>query len=206
MKKLCFYEIDQDYINFLKKFDGKIPNIAYQTHDKFICGVLFEVEGKKYYAPISSFTKQQRTNILIRNSAGQVTSSIRLSFMFPVPDDKVHIKDFSKEDAYYRRLLLEEYSYCKKHAHKIADRAQYIYHAAVTGQDPVIQKNSCNFKKLESAYEMYINDPSRSHSQSRVPMKDRFAMAKEAAAQRNADRAASAPTPRPPKKDDPSLE
>ena len=40
----------------------------------------------------------------------------------------------------------------------------------------------------------------------RVPMKDRFAMAKETAAQRNAERAGSVPGPVAPKKDDPSLE
>ena len=40
----------------------------------------------------------------------------------------------------------------------------------------------------------------------RIPMKDRFAMAKETAAQRDTERAGSAPTPKPPKKDDPSLE
>ena len=55
-----------------------------------------------------------------------------------------------------------------------------------------------------SAYaaESFLKNESDLH----LPMKDRFAMAKETAAQRDTERAGSAPTPKPPKKDDPSLE
>ena len=116
---LKFYDVDKDYVAFLKEHESKVPNISYTAHDKFICGVVLEIDGRKYYAPISSFSKPQRTNILLKNSVGRVTSSIRLSFMFPVPDDKIAPKDFSLEESPYRRLLMDEYKYCNDHEAKI---------------------------------------------------------------------------------------
>lgn len=153
---LKFYDVDKSYIEFLKTTEAKIPNISYDTHDKFICGVVLRINGKKYYAPISSFNKPQRTNILLKNNKGRVTSSIRLSFMFPVPDSALSEKDFSKENLKYRRLLMEEYQYCNKHELQIIDKAQYIYQKVVCDADPLMVKNCCNFEKLENAYEQYI--------------------------------------------------
>lgn len=127
MEKLKFYEVDKTYVAYLKRFDSKIPNISYDKHDKFICGVLLNINEMNYYAPISSFNRQQRTNILIKNRKGEVTSSIRLSFMFPVPDDQVKVLDFSKEEGFYKYLLMEENAFCNRHADEIRSKAEYIY-------------------------------------------------------------------------------
>lgn len=153
---LKFYEVDKDYIRYLKGYEGKIPNIAYDHHDKFICGILFTINGMNYYAPISSFTKRQRTNVLIKNGKGKVTSSIRLSFMFPVPPDKVAVKDFAKEAPAYRRLLMEEAKYCNRHMAEIIDKAQYIYEAVTEKHNQMMCENCCDFKTLEKAYAIFI--------------------------------------------------
>lgn len=152
-----FYEVDKKYIDYLKKTDRKVPNISYNKHDKFMCGVVLNIEGRKYYAPVSSFAKRQRTNVLIKNNAGKVTSSIRFSFMFPVPDDKITEKDFSQEsDITYRRLMMEEYKYCNQHEDEILDKAQYIYKSVTQDKNPLMIKNCCNFTKLEAAYDRYV--------------------------------------------------
>lgn len=42
--KLKFYEVDSEYIEFLRKNgDEKIPNIAYEKHKKFFCGILLTI-------------------------------------------------------------------------------------------------------------------------------------------------------------------
>ncbi len=56
---LKFYDIDKEYINFLKTFDKQVPNIAYSSNNKFVCGIVLEVNGIKYYAPISHKTDKQ---------------------------------------------------------------------------------------------------------------------------------------------------
>ena len=170
---LKFYDIDTDYISFLKKYESKIPNISYDKYDKFVCGIVLSINGKEYYAPISSFTKPQRTNILLKNSSGRVTSSIRLSFMFPVPHEKLAEKDFSKEDLRYRRLLMEEYRYCNAHEAEILDKAKYVYECVTCDHNPLMRKNCCNFEKLESAYEIYLK---QEHEQVRTREPEEFEM------------------------------
>ena len=158
MDKFKFYEVDKDYVAFLKTKDDKIPDISYTTNDKFICGVLFEINDMKYYAPVSSFNKAQKSNILIKSSKGRITSSIRFSFMFPVPDEMLQVKDFSKEKDHYKRLLLEELTYCNKNAEKIINKAKYIYRVVTEEKNELMQTNCCNFKSLEKACIEYCKD------------------------------------------------
>ncbi|WP_020072494.1 type III toxin-antitoxin system ToxN/AbiQ family toxin [Faecalispora sporosphaeroides] len=156
MSKFKFYEVDKEYVKFLQKHEGKIPNISYDTNDKFVCGVLFDINGMKYFAPVSSFTKQQKTNILIKSASGKIISSVRLSFMFPIPDQLVRVKDFSKEEYRYKRLLMEELDFCNKNSHKIVKKALYIYQTVKDGSDALLKKNCCDFDRLESVYTQYL--------------------------------------------------
>lgn len=156
MSKFKFYEVDKEYVKFLQKHEGKIPNISYDTNDKFVCGVLFDINGIKYFAPVSSFTKQQKTNVLIKSASGKIISSVRLSFMFPIPDQLVRVKDFSREENRYKRLLMEELDFCNKNSHKIVKKALYIYQAVKDGSDALLKKNCCNFDRLESVYTQYF--------------------------------------------------
>lgn len=205
MSKLQFYEVNKDYITFLKQYDPKIPDIEYAgNHNKFICGVLFEINGRSYFAPISSFTKQQKTNFLIKNRRGRITSSIRFSFMFPAPASQVWVKDFSKEEPTYRRLLQEEYAFCNKNKEKIINLATYIYHAAISGSDPIIQKNCCKYIEVEKAHDLFLkqlsvakNHPMSGKGQTHPSLSDRLAAAKAEAARRNTQKAG----PQPPEQD-----
>ena len=93
-KQLNFYQIDANYITYLLKFDSRVPKVEYSAvnaHEKFLCGIVLNVHSHEYFAPISSFRTPQRTNIIIRDDNGKVVSSIRFSFMIPVPHDVVSI-------------------------------------------------------------------------------------------------------------------
>lgn len=185
MSKFKFYEVDKEYIKFLQKHERKIPNISYETNDKFVCGVLFDINGMKYFAPISSFTKQQKTNVLIKSASGKVISSVRLSFMFPIPEQLVRVKDFSKEEYRYKRLLMEELDFCNKNSHKIVKKALYIYQTVKDGSDALLKKNCCDFDRLESVYTQYlqqINFPEAQQVES-GSIAERFEKAKTKAAQ-----------------------
>jgi len=42
--KLKFYEVDSEYIKYLKENgDNKIPNIEYEKHKKFFCGITLTI-------------------------------------------------------------------------------------------------------------------------------------------------------------------
>ena len=159
-KQLDFYEVSADYISYLLSFDSKVPNVDYSKqsrHDKFLCGIVLTINGHTYFAPISSFAAAQRTNMLIKNEQGKAISSIRFSFMIPVPMGMATRKIIKDEPSpEYRRLLDLELQFCRKHSKTIYRLAKHIYNTVVNKKDEIMAKNCCDFKKLESACAGYI--------------------------------------------------
>lgn len=109
--KLRFYEVEENYISYLKKFDEKIPDIIYDKFNKFVCGIVLTIGHFNYFAPVTSFKQQQRTNILILDK-GRPISSIRFCFMFPAPEEVIKLKDFISLPTRYRDLLNAEIKFC----------------------------------------------------------------------------------------------
>jgi protein AbiQ len=116
-----FYDIDKEYVKFLKTIDKQVPNIEYDSNNKFVCGVVLNVDGIKYYAPISHNKQKQQTSLQIFDKE-KVISTIRFSFMIPAFDAVLTAKDFgeiAKTDPKYASLLQAEYSYCSSHIEQI---------------------------------------------------------------------------------------
>ena len=155
-----FYEVSTDYISYLTKFDSRVPRVDYSAtggHEKFLCGIVLSISVYNYFAPISSFTTQQRTNFIIKNEEDKPISSIRFSFMIPLPHGTFTIKKIQDEQSpAYRRLLNWELDYCNKNAKAIFRTAKYIYNSVVVKKDPLMIKNCCNFNALEVACTVYI--------------------------------------------------
>ena len=158
MEKLKFYEIKETYINYLKIYDEKIPNVKYSTNDKFLCGILFKINDNSYYAPISSFTQKQRTNLIIRDIDNKALSSIRFSFMLPVPDnllsEVMSIKDFNKENSKNKIFLNKELKFLNKNFNNVITKAKEIYNKMNNKQKPFVDV-CCNYKLLESIASKY---------------------------------------------------
>lgn len=151
---LFFYDVDNEYINYLKQFDEKIPNLNYDKNNKFVCGIVLSINNCDYYAPISSNKNIFKTSFPIFDK-DKVVSTIRFSFMFPIPKNCCSIKDFKKEDILYRRLLHKELVYCRKHINQINKKAIFVYDSVVNRHKPNMMKNCCDFKLLEQAYLEY---------------------------------------------------
>ena len=100
---LKFYDIDENYIQFLKTIDRQVPDVKYDSNNKFLCGVVLEINRVKYYAPISHKTDKQQTNLQIFDN-GVPISTIRFSFMIPAFDEVLtyqNFKDIAKIDPNY---------------------------------------------------------------------------------------------------------
>ncbi len=88
---LKFYEVDSEYIKYLRvNGDQKIPNIEYEKHKKFFCGIVLTINNFNYFAPVSSYNKKVHTSFLIMDKDRETKklkaiSSLRFSFMFPCP-------------------------------------------------------------------------------------------------------------------------
>ena len=156
---LDFYEVSAEYISYLAQFDSRVPRVDYSAtgrHEKFLCGIVLSVGGHDYFAPISSYSAQQRTNIVIKNEQGKAISSIRFSFMIPLPPGVYTVKKIKDEPSpEYRRLLDWELDYCIKNAKAIFRMAKYVYNSVVVKKDPLMVKNCCDFPKLETACSEY---------------------------------------------------
>lgn len=164
--KLNFYIIDEDYINYLSKFD---KHIAYNKNEKRpYIGVIIVVKQHYYFAPLFSPKQKHKTykdNVSFFKIINPKTKSdlgiIRFSDMIPVPQESVHLLE-SKNNSYgYRRLLSEQYSYINKPENKkrIMDKAERLY-SIVTGDSKskmakFYKELSCNFKALEEKYMEY---------------------------------------------------
>jgi len=149
---LRFYDVDPAYVNYLRQFDCRVPNILYKQHDKFVCGIILSIKGYNYFAPISSNKTKQQANILILDNTGNILSSIKFNFMFPAPGSVITYKDFKKiraVDSSYANLLEKEYRFCVSHEQDIRNKAMKIYKIGCNPSH-VLNKFCCNFSLLES--------------------------------------------------------
>ena len=55
---LRFYDINEEYIQFLKSIDSQVPDIKYESNNKFVCGIVLNINDVKYYAHISHKTNK----------------------------------------------------------------------------------------------------------------------------------------------------
>lgn len=162
-----FYRINEEYNQFLQRYEkekrgvSKVPNIRYKDRNKFAFGAVMEVNGINYYVSVSSFSKRQEANILIRvpGDEKEVKGSLRFNYMVPVPDEcieKLIIKDV--QDEKYRMLLNKEYRFCVNNAQRIQKKANKIYEMVTENRKQILTDNSCDFRILEEGYREYIKN------------------------------------------------
>jgi protein AbiQ len=161
---LFFYDVNLDYIKYLKEAEKskrgftRVPDIEYQNEKKMVCGVVLEMNGCKYYVPVSSYKTQQANNLLIRlddDKFNPVKGSLRFNYMFPVDDRYITKRDFAKEKPGRAEFLRRQWVYCNSIEDDIKKMAQNTYDAVVKGSDKGLVKASCDFRLLEEAAKKY---------------------------------------------------
>ena len=154
---LKFYDIDEDYVKYLQAIDKQIPNISYDTNNKFVCGIVLNINDFNYYAPISSNKAIQKTNLPILNKDDNVIAAIRFCFMFPAPAEVLTEKNLRLIDAVnskYADLLSTEYDYCLLNQQRILDKAKSIYKIGCNKKH-VLNYTCCDFQLLEQSLAGY---------------------------------------------------
>ena len=164
---LSFYDIDKDYVKYLQKEETnergftRVPNVEYPGNlPKFTCGVVLDINGCKYYVPVSSYKLKKTDNILIRIESeryNKVKGSLRFNYMFPVPD--TCIKERIIADDPNKILLNLEWKFCNENEAHIRNKAKQTYSKVVNKVTPGIVNNSCDFKFLEKLCATYKTGP-----------------------------------------------
>ena len=134
-----------------------VPNVEYSNSTKFLYGTVLTIRDIYYFAPVSSYKKQQKDNIVIKvKSFGKLTAegSLRFNYMIPVPEKCLTLFNFKEKNlSVERRNLIEkEYRFCKTNHVRIQKQAQRTYYRVVHQTDTELSKNSCDFLALEDAY------------------------------------------------------
>lgn len=156
-----FYYVDKQFIKYLQDYEkeargfANVPNVDYDSNDKFFVGVVLRIGKYKYFAPISHYKKNKPHNVLINiitDKKNPIKGSVRLNYMFPVIDQYLTRLEIGKiSDVKQKRLILKEYQFCvdnEKIIRTIANKA-YIDIAINQNEDCVL--NACAFKLLEQA-------------------------------------------------------
>ena len=164
-KELNFYKVDKKYIDYLRaeeiKEHGKsyIPLLDYKPpqKEKFMCGIILTIGHMEYLAPVTSYKIKQSNNVLLYDSNGNVTSSIRLNYMFPVSKEYYTIYDFNAEvDKKYRGVVQAERNSANLQRETIRKLGLKTYQTVKRLNDAGLNVNwACDFQLLESALKRY---------------------------------------------------
>ena len=158
MSNLNFYIVDFAYVDYLKNAEeakrgfSRVSNMNYGNNRKrkFLCGIVLQVNNMNYYVPVTSYKEQKPDNFLIKADNGQIVSSLRFNYMFPIPTDAISIRSIKGEpDRAYRSLLSQELRYCIKNQDKIQQLAERTYKRVLLGKNKGLIANSCDFSLLE---------------------------------------------------------
>lgn len=157
MDKLLFYEIDEKYIDFLSQFSEHLFHNAKvsQTYSRKYVGILFEINGIKYFAPLSSFKpKHNRLSETVDFIKIGDMAVINLNNMFPVPETAYSLKNPNTEkNQQYRTLLNNEIRIIKQKTEQIINNAKTVYNHKITNDGKSKLSQRCNdFKLLEEKY------------------------------------------------------
>ena len=164
--KLNFYVVDDNYIDYLRKFDKHVAYNKNQTRPYI--GVVIMLDKHYYFAPLFSpkqkhkTYKENLTFFKINSKTEKSLGIIRFSNMIPVPQESINLLDIKNKSYGYKRLISEQYSYINmtKNKQKIINKAEKIYKIVTNNKNNKMSKFykelSCNFKLLEEKSEEYI--------------------------------------------------
>jgi protein AbiQ len=172
-----FYEVNNDYINYLRKYEDKIrknTDPSYKKTRKYI-GILINIDDLKYIAPLSSPSSSDYIDIngvmTLRSSNdsktfmyrtlpnGQVhyMGKILIHNMIPVIDGQYNLYDLDNEqDSHYKDLLQNQYKFILDNKDVIVNRAKRL--RVFKLNSPVKNdywKAINNFKLLEDVCNQY---------------------------------------------------
>lgn len=159
---LKFYDVDVDYVNYLKEQEKKqrgftrVPDVVYHGSEKrkMVCGIVLEINGFKYYVPVSSNKDEDDYSlpiILEDDNYNPLKGSLRFRFMIPIEDKYITERDFKKETKNREIFLHRQLVYCNKIEPDIKDMAQKTYDEVNCGKDKKLVRKCCAFKLLEKA-------------------------------------------------------
>ncbi len=159
---LKFYIVDEDYIDYLSKFDNHVSWNKEQKRPYI--GIVLKVANHLYFAPLYSYKvgydkyKENPSFIRVEDRKGKNVSIIRFAEMIPVPETAIQLFDFNIRGRKYRDLLQAEINFINDNKNVIYSKAKKIYRNVVHIKIPFFCSISCDFELLEQKSKEYIGN------------------------------------------------
>ncbi len=155
MKKFTIVQVDYHYCNYLREFDKKVCYNSGAKRTRPFVGILFNVEGLEYFAPLSSpKAKHQKMKNAIdfMKIAGGILGAINFNNMIPVNNncyEVLNLDEMPSESHYYQLLSLQLY-WLNRNNSKVRNKAEYLYKGYKNKTlDNKVLIRCCNFPLLE---------------------------------------------------------
>ncbi|MEG1926860.1 MAG: type III toxin-antitoxin system ToxN/AbiQ family toxin, partial [Ruthenibacterium sp.] len=156
------YDVDKNYVDFIqtaettKRGFTRVPNMDYAGREqKFLCGIVLQINGMNYYVGATSYAIPQTENILIEfkdDKKNPIKGSLRFNYMFPIPTECVKVRIIDNEQNPIRRTFLaKQLHFFNNNVELIQRKALSTYKKVIGGYSPFLVKNSCDFSLIESA-------------------------------------------------------
>ena len=160
---LKFYNIKENYVNYIRKFDARI----YENKNRRpYVGVVCIIEDIKYYVPLSSpkpkYQKMKNTKDFHKINGG-IYGAVNFNYMIPVKDSDLTEIDINNEpDIKYKNLLQNQYFEVIKIEVVICNKALALHKLTqicdtdLTPNDKKVKDRCCNFTLLEEKMNEYV--------------------------------------------------
>lgn len=159
MERLQFFNISDEYVEYLYQFDKKVP--FNKNSGRPYIGIVLEVNNTKYFAPLFSPKPQHRkySDNPSYMRIGKDYGIIRFNLMLPVIDSELkHINFDDIEDVKYRNLLLAQNNFIQRNSIKILEKANKLYNWVIIDKKEFFVSISCDFRLLEEKSKLYIHN------------------------------------------------
>lgn len=178
MDNLKLYEISEEYISYLRRFDSFVFSSKEddRNHTRKYLGVVYTINNYNYYIPLSSpkntdyqmingKRKIRKSIVPIIRITAQVDSgelelkgTLKLSNMIPVPFSELTLYDLESEsDQFYKALIHKELLFIRKNKDKIIQYAKVLYKQKKESNPSVSYLNSTvNFSLLEQKHDDFL--------------------------------------------------
>lgn len=154
-------EIDPTYIDYLYAFDDKVP-VEHPGHNsrKYL-GILFDIDNRQFYAPMSS---PKPKHLTINPHAPDVykiddgnLGIINLNNMIPVPEEAIIFFDISGvQNEKYRILLTDQARIFHRDETRIKKKAERLYDMRYRDNTKEsVKDRCCDFRLLEEKCVLY---------------------------------------------------
>lgn len=158
-----FYTVTDEYIAFLKQFDGKVPNNVGDGYKvaKVYVGVVLEIGTHKFLAPLTSYKPAQDRiqssscsafKLHERTNPDNKLGMISLNYMVPVLDSELIELDMDAQEDHYKQMLHRQYEFIKANRDEINKRAAKLYEHVVSKRTMIFVRISCDIPKLVDHY------------------------------------------------------